>query len=445
MSLDSKVIWSEGMFLNPQHFQQQERYLERYINNKCLAYGPYAWGFYKFEIDEQLLKLGKISIVYGSGIFPDGTPFDFPAVDNPPPVLDVPDNTHNAIVFLGVPVKRPGAVEVLPEDNTQGLARYYDCEQQARDISDDDSETLPVATGHLRYRLLLAGEDLSGYTVIGVTRIKESRDDKLILLDGDYIPSCLDCNVSPRLSSFLSELLGLLRHRGEAIAGRLGDTRRGGTAEIADYMLLQLINRLDPTVKHLSKINGLHPQPLYAELTKMLGELSTFFTDNKRPPQFPDYLHDKLQETFEPVMKTLREGLTKVYEQTAVTLDLQESRFGILVAKITDHSLVGSSVFVLAVKADMTDENLRRLLPAQMKIGSVETIRNLINAALPGIAIRPLPVAPRQLPFRAGYTYFELDRQSDYWKDLQQSAAFAVFPGGNFPGLKMEFWAIRQS
>ena len=32
MSLSSKVIWSEGMFLNPQHFQQ-------YIDAKCSALG----------------------------------------------------------------------------------------------------------------------------------------------------------------------------------------------------------------------------------------------------------------------------------------------------------------------------------------------------------------------------------------------------------------------
>ena len=39
MSLDSKVVWSEGMFLNPHHFQQQERYLEKYIQGKCSAMG----------------------------------------------------------------------------------------------------------------------------------------------------------------------------------------------------------------------------------------------------------------------------------------------------------------------------------------------------------------------------------------------------------------------
>jgi len=74
MSLDSKVVWSEGMFLNPQHFQQQERYFERYVNGKCNAYGAYGWGVQQFEIDQELLKLGKISVSSAGGVFPDGTP-----------------------------------------------------------------------------------------------------------------------------------------------------------------------------------------------------------------------------------------------------------------------------------------------------------------------------------------------------------------------------------
>ena len=57
MSLESKVIWSEGMFLNPQHFQQQERYFERYVDGRCRAMGAYNWGFQELELDEQLLKL----------------------------------------------------------------------------------------------------------------------------------------------------------------------------------------------------------------------------------------------------------------------------------------------------------------------------------------------------------------------------------------------------
>jgi len=69
MSLDNKVIWSEGMFLNPHHFQQQERYVERYIDGKCAAYGAYGWGIHHIEVDQELLKLGKISLINAKGVF----------------------------------------------------------------------------------------------------------------------------------------------------------------------------------------------------------------------------------------------------------------------------------------------------------------------------------------------------------------------------------------
>jgi len=94
MSLNSKVVWSEGMFLNPQHFQQQERYFERYVEGKCSAYGAYGWGLQNFEVDQELLKLGKISILSAKGVFPDGTPFSFPNIDDAPAVFEVPENTQ---------------------------------------------------------------------------------------------------------------------------------------------------------------------------------------------------------------------------------------------------------------------------------------------------------------------------------------------------------------
>ena len=86
---------------------------------------------------------------------------------------------------------------------------------------------------------------------------------------------------------------------------------------------------------------------------------------------------------------------------------------------------------------------LRRLFPSQVKIGAVEHIRELVNVALPGIAVRPLPVAPRQLPFYAGATYFELDRASPHWQQMQNSGGFAIHVSGDFPNLRLELWAIR--
>ena len=60
MSDSSKVIWKEGMFITPQHFQQQERYLSWYIDNTFDAgaeFGTKA-GFASLEINHDLLKIG---------------------------------------------------------------------------------------------------------------------------------------------------------------------------------------------------------------------------------------------------------------------------------------------------------------------------------------------------------------------------------------------------
>jgi len=45
MSWNSKVIWSEGMFLQPQHLQQHDRYLQRQLETRAAGLHPYSWGF----------------------------------------------------------------------------------------------------------------------------------------------------------------------------------------------------------------------------------------------------------------------------------------------------------------------------------------------------------------------------------------------------------------
>ena len=140
----------------------------------------------------------------------------------------------------------------------------------------------------------------------------------------------------------------------------------------------------------------------------------------------------------------LSQSLSTVLEQTAVALKLEEAQFGIKVAPLTDKSLLETAQFVLAVQADLTTEDIRRRLPAQIKLGPVEHIRDLVNNHLPGIGISALPVAPRQIPFHAGYHYFLLDNKSERWEQLKQSGGLALHVSGNYPGLKLELWAIRQ-
>ena len=58
MSWTSKTIWSEGMFLRPQHFQQHDRYMEAHIEERCSPLRPYAWGVRELEISQEALDRG---------------------------------------------------------------------------------------------------------------------------------------------------------------------------------------------------------------------------------------------------------------------------------------------------------------------------------------------------------------------------------------------------
>ncbi len=444
MSWNNKVVWSEGMFLQPQHFQQHDRYLHTLIELRSAGLRPYGWGFSALDFDEQQLALGKLAINACAGVFPDGTPVSLPNVDDLPLPMDVPEDARDAVVVLALPLKRPGIPEVDDAVAPDNFARYRTVEYEARDSNGSFGNSASMQVGKLRMRLALESEVINAHTTLGVARIIERRADNRIVLDPNFCPPCLNFRSAKRLSAFSDEIVGLLHQRGESLASRLSQPGASGVAEISDFLLLQLLNRAEPMFAHIATMTGLHPEELFRELIQLAGELATFSQNGKRPPEYPVYRHDRLWETFRPVIEDLRSSLGMVMDVHAVPIALEARKFGVYVAVISDAELLRSATFVLAVKAQVPAETIRKGFPAQAKLGSVEGIRDLVNLQLPGIALHPLPVAPRQLPFHAGYTYFELDRTSEDWKQLANSAGFAMHIAGSFPGLEMEFWAIRK-
>jgi type VI secretion system protein ImpJ len=158
----------------------------------------------------------------------------------------------------------------------------------------------------------------------------------------------------------------------------------------------------------------------------------------------PPYAHEDPKVCFKPLMDGIRQSLSMVMEQTAIPIELQDRKHGVRVAMVPDIELQRKAQFVLAVASQLPGDALRARFPTQVKIGTVERIRDLVNLQLPGVGIRPLPVAPRQIPFHAGFTYFELEtRGNEMWKQLESSGGLAMHVAGDFPGLEIEFWAVR--
>lgn len=444
MGWRNKVVWSEGMFLQAQHFQQADRYTESLMQARTANLVPHPWGISALSVDAELLETGRFAVVECHGVLPDGTPFSVPEETEAPPPLELTEKARGAEVYLTLPLRRAGLSEISLDSRHEATARYMATDFEAADTVAGSDVTATLQVGRQRLRFRVQGEDRAGFASLGLARITEVDANGRVKLDTAYIPPSLVCRASRPLYAFITELQGLLHHRGEALAARLGQSGTKGVAEISDFLLLQATNRYEPLLAHWSNEGDVHPERFYALCLEMAGELSTFAAQSRRPARFPPYQHENLEATFAPVIADLRHSLSAVLEQTAVQLDLKATKSGVMVSAIQDRSLLNQAVFVLAVKADVSPEVLRRHFPHQVKIGPVEDIRQLVNSALPGIDAHPLAVAPRQIPYHADFVYFELDKTGEFWRRLATSGGIGIHIGGDYPGIVMELWAIRQ-
>ena len=446
MGARNNVVWSNGLFVRPQHFQQQTRYFEHSLTRMVAGHEPHFYGFSTLVLNEELLWLGKVELRQASGVMPDGTVFDFPGDDLAPEVLEISQGfAANEIIYLCLPLSLEGGLEV--QDATGGpshaSARFEMTEHLARDNSVQAGELAALKVARMRPVLALGSRDLSAYVKLAVARIVEKDDKGAIRLDDRFVPTMLSMSAAPFLRNILSDLASGVEGRARSIATRIGKPDQSGVSAVSDFLLLQVLNRIGPVLGHYARQAGLHPRGVYELLLQIVGELSTFMMDDRLCPELPTYNHDRPDLCWLSVVDLLRRLITRTLEASAEWIELEPRKHGYVLAPIAERELIRSGDFVLAVKASVPQERLQREFTAQAKVASIGAIRELVAKQLPGIPLRLMPVAPRQLPYHAGYSYFALDRTAPAWRQMTDATGFAFHIAGEFPALEMQFWAIK--
>lgn len=437
------VIWQEGMLLRPQHLQHNDRYYHQQLNRSRLL-GSDAWGFLSLEVDVQYLNLGKVVVTQASGVLPDGSLFELSGA-MAPLVLQVPANAAGQAIYLALPLATHHQIEARRPEQSDVLTRYVAYETEIGDSNAGADSRCQINCARPDLRLVL-GEDANDpfYVKLQVAQVLDSTREGGLRLDTDFVPTFIYLQGAGYVASCVKEVVSLLATRGDAIAARIQGNGTSAGAQVGDLLMLQLINRVELTLRHYLSQPQVRPEALFRELLSVLGELSTFATDNKRAQLDVHYRHRDQGASFRGLMGGIRTVLSLVLEQHAIELTLQPRQYGVLVCPVSDLKLLGTATFILAATAQCDSEELRHRLPAHLKIGTVERIRELVNLHLAGIKVKPLPVAPRQIPFHAGKTYFMLELSARDITQLEQSGGFAFHASGEFAELELNFWAIRN-
>lgn len=439
-----KIVWTEGMFLRPHHFQRAEHYLEHYIRAWGQAHNGYFWGFLNLEVDQELLQQGKIALTEACGIMPDGTPFNFSGAQYAPTPLVIKTSKNSEKVVLALPSQRAGREEIIFQEKPDALARYLAYEAEVDDLNEVSVSSTELQFSSLRLRLMLESDLSAEWTALIVAEIQEKSDPPRLQLEKNCIPPTLNCQNNHQLKTFINGLAGLLLQRSLQMSLRLQQPENRNSSEMIDFMQLQLINRYVGQVNHVSQLSHIHPERLFAEWLQFATELASFSLQRTPDAQLPVYDHNNLAYCFGELMLLLRHGLSVILKDNAIQLALVERSPGLNVAIIQDTAMIRDFDFVLAVRANVTADVLLAHFPAQMKIAPITQIRDIVQLQLPGIKLCNTSTAPRQIPYHSGYTYFQLEKSGDLWEQMEQSSAFALYLAGDFPGMNMEFWAIRN-
>tara|TARA_R110002020_G_scaffold56074_13_gene155306 strand:- start:1501 stop:2832 length:1332 start_codon:yes stop_codon:yes gene_type:complete len=443
MSLTSRTLWFEGMFMSPQHFQQHDRWVERMVDERASGLSPSAWGLRRITIDEQDLAMGRIVVTSLRAVLPDGTVVRAPEDVALPPAKKVSTGDAGMPVKIVLPLRAGDGVEL---GRSTEFERTVASEIEARDATGPDRPAVRITVGVPNLRVAIGDAAVEDCCELPVGRIHSVEPGGAVELDRTFMGPCLDIHAVPAMLEAARETHRLLSQRGIYLAERAGPTQSDAdTAGLLDIILLSVINRQELLFQHLSQMPGTHPEALYRAMISVVAELTAFLGQVRRPDEVPPYIHATPEAVFPPLLARIQQLLASVTERKAIRIPLEQKNYGIWIGQIGDRSIFTGCRLILVATASVQSENMSREFPVRTKVGPVEQIRDLVNLQLPGISLRPVNVVPRELPVLRNGFYFELDQTAELWTRLKNSAAFAFHVSGDYPDLHMEFWAVRTS
>jgi type VI secretion system protein ImpJ len=442
MSWHSKVVWSEGLFLRPHHLQQSDRYLENLVENRVRHITPYPWGFSHLEIDRDLAQQSRFAVRRATGIMPDGTPFDMPGGSPLPPPIEVPETAAKQVLWLSMPVASPNTREV--EDGAaESASRYVPATEMLIDSTSPlrIEEEIDVAHPRLAYELRKTAKP--GYVGLAIARVVEVRD-RTIVFDEKFAPPVLACSAHPVIDGWIDRVIGWIDNKLEELARYAADPTAGGGLQSADYFVLQLLNRHIPVLNHFRRSRYIHPERLYEEFLRIVGELATFATTERRARSYPVYDHDNLEDVFAPVIRDIQDFLSAQLGRRAIRLEIIERAPNAFISTIRDRNLFRNATLVLEVAARRPLTEIQSQFPHLFKVGPNTKMNEIVHAHLPGVNLIHLPTPPPQIRAITDHVYFYLDRTSPLWPEFSIASSIGMHFSGDWPALELELWAVLE-
>ena len=425
------VHWFEGMFLHPHHFQAAERHGREVGRMSEDWYHPFNWGLRSIDLDRDAIANYTLALRSCEARFKDGTKLTIPG-DSVADSVDLREalsrSEGSVTVFLAIPAMQAGRANV--EEHPTADGPRYSIETSEVEDENDGGHEQPLQFHRTRCRLLLSTEDPTGYEILPLARIERSTQlESAPQLDLGYVPPLLAASAWMPLWRSIQSLLHQIGARIEQMSSQLVgrgisfESQVPGDAE--RILKLWVLNGAFSLLESTAYVRGLPPFAIYQELCRLVGQLA-IFSDDRRPPNLPQYNHEDLAGCFQTVIKYIQLGLDTVGPSAFEKRYFERAGDRLQVA-LDPAWLVSTRSLYLGVETDLNDQDCQAMLDSMdMKVGSGAQVEAYFRQRMKGLKLTPIARPPRALPAGAGTVYFQVERDPVFWRDVADSHTMAI-------------------
>ncbi len=453
MKEQSKVLWYEGMTLDPHHFQQWDRFHQSSLNFRIRSLSPFYWGVSELSIEKDALANGMMKLVKATGVMPDGYVFNLPESSPLPAARVITDHfqttQENLFVYLALPGEKSQSknAELDHNSNADSNPRFNLEEVEVVDENSGiDQRRIGIAQPNFQIRF--SDESLEDFTVLRIAEIVRSSENEYIL-NKDFIPPALTMNASAPLLSILRKVLELFVARGNALRNNRRFTVGGqldiSAKEISAYGQLNAISTHTPLLHQYHESGKAHPFEVYQTLLSAAGGLTTFSNDTSiLPTSFPVYDHNNLSQIYLTIEQQIRQLLGEiVVEKNYQVIPMEKKSENMYQAQL-DAAILENSNLYLKCTGDVPAQKLKTELPNTLRVASPEMIAEVLSTATRALPVSYSSKQPPGLPPDEEAHYIELEKRGPFWNGIQKEQGIAFYLPSDFTVLQIELVAVKK-
>ena len=424
------VNWTEGLFIQPHHFQQAFLNLEHQAGTLVSDYIPHYSGIASLSFSESDCESYRFHITELDCRFPSGARLQFPgnALIESRSFQDQMDLHKGRLeVFLALPSPNSQDANCLRFDEKPlGGAKYRylsKIEKVCDTVSGGNEREVEVK--YLNPKILFTGESTFGYETIRLAVIERSGQFGSVPLPAaDHIPPCIVVDASPILQEIKREAGNRLIARNRALRSYWKSKDTATLMKARDAFKVQTLAVAANSFMQFTSTNCVHPFSLYCKMGEIIGMLSIYCEDDA-VVEVPAYDHDNLGKCFSIVHRNLVKLLAMLeeasYESRVFEIGSEGLRCPLEPRWFEDrYSLY--VCFEAGSDENEVSQKLNALKVAPEKIIPILNKRRMRGMTLDG----PLHHLPH-LPTSAQHHYFKVVRDGTYFPQLEESPVLSIW------------------